>query len=143
MPATQPPAGLVQDDAAAGAALAAEIRDYLDILGSRERIVGIIKGELQEARDAFATPRRTEIAEGGADLLVVGTDEPVYTKLLPGFAYHRELMTMAWAGIPAADVPRAATINGARALGAGKPRGRHGAFHNTHGAHAVPRCPRA
>jgi imidazolonepropionase-like amidohydrolase len=54
---------------------------------------------------------------GGADLLIVGTDEPIYTTLLPGFAYHRELMAMAWAGIPPADVLRAATINGARALG--------------------------
>ena len=32
---------------------------------------------------------------GGANLLIVGTDEPVYTSLLPGFAYHRELMAMA------------------------------------------------
>lgn len=54
---------------------------------------------------------------GGADLLVIGTDEPVYTTLLPGFAYHRELMAMVYAGIPAADVLKAATINGARALG--------------------------
>ncbi len=27
---------------------------------------------------------------GGEHLLVVGTDEPVYTSLLPGFAFHRE-----------------------------------------------------
>jgi hypothetical protein len=27
---------------------------------------------------------------GGASLLIVGTDEPVYTSLLAGFAYHRE-----------------------------------------------------
>ena len=53
---------------------------------------------------------------GGAHLLIIGTDEPVYTSLLPGFAYHRELMAMVWAGIPAADVLKAATINGARAL---------------------------
>ena len=56
-------------------------------------------------------------AAGGADLLIVGTDEPVYTSLLAGFAYHRELMAMVYAGIPPADVLRAATINGARALG--------------------------
>ena len=54
---------------------------------------------------------------GGAPLLIIGTDEPIYTSLLPGFAYHRELMTMVWAGIPIADVLKAATINGARALG--------------------------
>ena len=38
---------------------------------------------------------------GGAHLLIVGTDEPVYTNLLPGFAYHRELLAMTWAGITA------------------------------------------
>ena len=54
---------------------------------------------------------------GGAHLLVVGTDEPVYTNLLPGFAYHRELLAMTYAGIPPAAVLKAATINAARALG--------------------------
>ncbi len=56
-------------------------------------------------------------AAGGAHLLIIGTDEPVYTTLLPGFAYHRELQAMVYAGIPAADVLQAATLNGARALG--------------------------
>jgi imidazolonepropionase-like amidohydrolase len=56
---------------------------------------------------------------GGAHLLVVGTDEPVYTDLLPGFAYHRELLAMNYAGLPAAIVLKAATINGANALGIG------------------------
>lgn len=54
---------------------------------------------------------------GGAHLLIVGTDEPVYTDLLPGFAYHRELLAMTKAGIPPVVVLKAATINGARALG--------------------------
>jgi len=54
---------------------------------------------------------------GGGHLLVVGTDEPVYTNLLPGFAYHRELLAMTYAGIPPLAVLKAATINGARALG--------------------------
>jgi len=54
---------------------------------------------------------------GGQHLLVVGTDEPVYTDLLPGFAYHRELLAMTYAGIPPAAVLKAATINGAKALG--------------------------
>jgi imidazolonepropionase-like amidohydrolase len=60
---------------------------------------------------------------GGADLMIVGTDEPVYTSLLAGFAYHRELMALVYAGIPPADVLRAATINGARALGVDKQLG--------------------
>jgi imidazolonepropionase-like amidohydrolase len=54
---------------------------------------------------------------GGAHLLIVGTDEPVYTNLLPGFAYHRELLAMTYAGLPPAAVLKAATINGATALG--------------------------
>ena len=54
---------------------------------------------------------------GGAHLLIVGTDEPVYTNLLSGFAYHRELLAMTYAGIPPAAVLKAATVNGARALG--------------------------
>jgi DNA gyrase subunit A len=48
--------------------LAAEIRDLLDILRSRQRVRNIIKDELKAIRDEFATPRKTEIAEGGADL---------------------------------------------------------------------------
>ncbi|MFQ6005103.1 MAG: amidohydrolase family protein [Woeseia sp.] len=56
---------------------------------------------------------------GGEGLLVVGTDEPVYTPLLPGFAYHRELLAMTYAGLPPVSVLKAATINGAKALGVG------------------------
>jgi hypothetical protein len=54
---------------------------------------------------------------GGARLLLVGTDEPVYGLLLPGFAYHRELQALVWAGLSPVTVLKAATINGARALG--------------------------
>jgi DNA gyrase subunit A len=45
-----------------------EIADYLDILGSRARIQQIVKDELTVLRDEFGTPRRTEIADGGADM---------------------------------------------------------------------------
>ncbi|MEH6585533.1 MAG: amidohydrolase family protein [Halioglobus sp.] len=54
---------------------------------------------------------------GGENLLLVGTDEPVYTALLPGFAYHRELLALTYAGLTPAAVLKAATINGATALG--------------------------
>ncbi len=43
--------------------LADEIKDYLDILSSRARIVDIIKTELTDIRDEFATPRKTEIMD--------------------------------------------------------------------------------
>jgi len=54
---------------------------------------------------------------GGQDLIIVGTDEPVYTTLLPGFAYHRELFALSDAGLPNISILKAATINGAKALG--------------------------
>ncbi|MFQ6552043.1 DNA gyrase subunit A [Aestuariibius insulae] len=48
--------------------LAAKIRDYLDILGSRERIMEIIRSELTEVKDLFAVPRRTEIVDWSGDM---------------------------------------------------------------------------
>jgi DNA gyrase subunit A len=39
------------------------IKDYLDILSNRVRILGIIKTELAEIKEKFATPRRTMIEE--------------------------------------------------------------------------------
>ncbi len=43
--------------------LGESIKDYLDILRSRARIVSIVKDELIAVRDEFATPRRTEILD--------------------------------------------------------------------------------
>jgi DNA gyrase subunit A len=43
--------------------LGEEIKDYLDILSSRARIVDIIKKELSDIKAEFGTPRRTEIVE--------------------------------------------------------------------------------
>ena len=48
--------------------LAAKIRDYLDILGSRDRIMQIIRDELTEVKALFAVPRRTEIVDWAGDL---------------------------------------------------------------------------
>jgi len=48
--------------------LAARIRDYLDILRSRARIMAIIADELREVRDLFAVPRRTEIVDWAGDM---------------------------------------------------------------------------
>ncbi|MBE0413848.1 DNA gyrase subunit A [Yoonia sp.] len=48
--------------------LARNIREYLEILGSRERILQIIRDELTEVRDLFAVPRRTEITDWAADM---------------------------------------------------------------------------
>ncbi|MFG6560943.1 DNA gyrase subunit A [Sulfitobacter sp. 1A15299] len=48
--------------------LAGKIKEYLEILGSRERILGIISDELREVRDQFAVPRRTEIVDWSGDM---------------------------------------------------------------------------
>ncbi|MCW5680115.1 MAG: DNA gyrase subunit A [Xanthobacteraceae bacterium] len=42
--------------------LGKQIADYLEILRSRARIQSIIKGELTEIKNEFATPRKTEIS---------------------------------------------------------------------------------
>lgn len=48
--------------------LAGKITEYLEILGSRDRIMGIIADELREVRDQFAVPRRTEIVDWSGDM---------------------------------------------------------------------------
>jgi len=48
--------------------LAAAIREYLDILRSRTRIMEIISNELNEVSEKFAVPRRTEIVDWSGDM---------------------------------------------------------------------------
>ncbi|MBD3663319.1 DNA gyrase subunit A [Sulfitobacter aestuariivivens] len=48
--------------------LAGKIKEYLEILASRERIMAIIADELQEVKDQFAVPRRTEIVDWSGDM---------------------------------------------------------------------------
>ncbi|NOD63191.1 DNA gyrase subunit A [Ruegeria sp. HKCCD9179] len=48
--------------------LAAKIKEYLDILSSRERIMGIIADELRSVREQFAVDRRTEIVDWSGDM---------------------------------------------------------------------------
>ncbi|MGA2795665.1 MAG: DNA gyrase subunit A, partial [Roseiarcus sp.] len=48
--------------------LAAEIAEYLEILRSRSRVMGIIRDELVAVKTAFATPRRTIILDSDADM---------------------------------------------------------------------------
>jgi DNA gyrase subunit A len=77
-----------------------EIKDYLDILSSRERVMTIIKNELIAVRDEFATPRRTEIAEGGFDMededliaredMVVTVSHAGYIKRVPLDTYRAQ-----------------------------------------------------
>jgi DNA gyrase subunit A len=80
--------------------LAAEISDYLDILRSRVRVLGIIKDELTAVREAFATPRKTEILNWDADVededliqredMVVTVSHAGYIKRVPLSTYRAQ-----------------------------------------------------
>ena len=48
--------------------LAGKIKECLEILGSRDRIMGIIADELAEVKDLFAAPRRTQIVDWSGDM---------------------------------------------------------------------------
>ncbi|WP_390915297.1 DNA gyrase subunit A [Pseudosulfitobacter sp. SM2401] len=48
--------------------LAGKIKEYLEILGSRDRIMTIIREELVEIQEKFAIPRRTEIVDWSGDM---------------------------------------------------------------------------
>jgi len=50
-------------------ALAGKIRGYLEILSSRERLMEILRAELVEVKEKFATPRRTGIEDALIDSL--------------------------------------------------------------------------
>ena len=77
-----------------------EIRDYLEILGSRLRIQTIVKEELLAVRDEFGTPRRTQLADGGPDMddedliaredMVVTVSHAGYIKRVPLATYRAQ-----------------------------------------------------
>ena len=80
--------------------IAAEIRDFLDILGSRTRIFGIITDEITAVRSAHAVPRRTEITESDGDFddedliaredMVVTFSHSGYIKRVPLSTYRAQ-----------------------------------------------------
>lgn len=80
--------------------IGAEIADYLDILRSRARIQEIVRSEMLEIKEEFATPRRTEITEGGADFddedliqredMVVTVSHGGYIKRVPLATYRAQ-----------------------------------------------------
>ncbi len=81
-------------------ALVETIKDYLNILGSRNRIMSIIREEMLEVKEKFATPRRTEIQEGAftADIedliqkedMVVTVSHSGYIKRVPLTTYRAQ-----------------------------------------------------
>ena len=80
--------------------LATEIADYLEILRSRARVLGIIKDELTAIKDEFATPRRTEIVENEGEVededliqreeMVVTVSHAGYVKRVPLSTYRAQ-----------------------------------------------------
>ncbi len=80
--------------------LAAEIADYLDILRSRARVLGIIKDELTAIKDEFATPRRTLIVENEGEVededliqredMVITVSHAGYVKRVPLSTYRAQ-----------------------------------------------------
>tara|TARA_B110000971_G_scaffold70240_1_gene71968 strand:+ start:239 stop:2989 length:2751 start_codon:yes stop_codon:yes gene_type:complete len=68
--------------------LAGKIKEYLEILSSRERIMGIIAEELIEVKTNFAVPRRTEIIEWSGDMMdedLIEREEMVVTVTAEGY----------------------------------------------------------
>jgi DNA gyrase subunit A len=80
--------------------LAVEIKDYLDILGSRARVRKIIQDELLEVKTNFATPRRTEIVENEGEVddedliqredMVITVSHAGYVKRVPLSSYRAQ-----------------------------------------------------
>ncbi|MCP8941119.1 DNA gyrase subunit A [Alsobacter sp. SYSU M60028] len=80
--------------------LASEIADYLDILRSRARILGIVRQELEELKAAHATPRRTVIVDFDSDVddedliqredMVVTVSHEGYIKRVPLSTYRAQ-----------------------------------------------------
>ncbi len=77
-----------------------QIKDYLDILANRPRVLAIMKEEIIEVRDRFATPRRTTIEdlEFEADIedliqredMVVTISHAGYAKRVPLSTYRAQ-----------------------------------------------------
>lgn len=80
--------------------LGSEIEDYLDILRSRDRVVEIIRQELTEIKEQFASPRRTEISDVVGDFddedliaredMVVTVSHEGYIKRVPLSTYRAQ-----------------------------------------------------
>jgi DNA gyrase subunit A len=74
--------------------LAAEISEYLSILGNREKLYGILRTELLAAKEQFATPRRTliESSEFEADIEdLIQKEDMVVTVTSNGYIKRTQL----------------------------------------------------
>jgi DNA gyrase subunit A len=79
---------------------ATQIADYLDILGSRDRVLTILRDELTEVRDKFGNDRRTEIMDAEADQadedliqredMIITVSQQGYIKRVPLASYREQ-----------------------------------------------------
>ncbi len=72
----------------------ARIKDLLDILSSPERLMTIVRDELNEVKEEFSDPRRTVIAEAEADFTVedlIDEKDVVVTLSYQGYAKYQPL----------------------------------------------------
>jgi DNA gyrase subunit A len=87
--------GLGRDDIAKAAnEIAAEIKELLSILASRERILSIIRGELTDIKNAFGGPRRTSISEAEGEIddeALIPREEMVITVTHGGYVKRTPL----------------------------------------------------
>lgn len=80
--------------------LGEDIKEYLSILASREKLYGIMRGELVQVKDEYATPRLTQIEDIELDTdiesliqreeMVVTVTEAGYIKRVPLNAYKAQ-----------------------------------------------------
>ena len=76
--------------------LATAIAGYLQILGSRDQVLDIMRAELREVREAFAVPRRSRFTEGDADLEdedLIAREDMVVTVTHGGYVKRTPLNT--------------------------------------------------
>ncbi len=76
--------------------LALQIEEYLAILADRAKLYEVMRGELQEIRDLYATPRKSEIApayDGLEDEDLIERDEMVVTVTMGGYIKRTPLST--------------------------------------------------
>ncbi|MCB2057061.1 MAG: DNA gyrase subunit A, partial [Novosphingobium sp.] len=76
--------------------LAAAIEEYLSILADRARLYGVMRGELVAIRDAYATPRLSEItaaADGIEDEDLIEREDMVVTVTMDGYIKRTALST--------------------------------------------------
>jgi DNA gyrase subunit A len=76
--------------------LATAIEEYLSILADRAKLFGVMQDELAAIREAYATPRRSEItaaADGIEDEDLIERDEMVVTVTMDGYIKRTPLST--------------------------------------------------